>query len=218
MEKSDCGRTSRASGASSCRISASLPWLPLAITTVRMLAVAVIVGVPVYLERVRDMARRSAAEADAGLTLAVLRRNLCRKYLRDTRLGELEHLPQLLDAEGMTFRGTLHLDQPPGFVHDDVHVRLRFRVLGIIKVEDRLPAIDADRDCRDLSVHRVRLEHPRLQEPIHREPQCNVGSADGRGARTAVRLQHIAIEGNGALPECIQVYGGPQGAPDQALD
>ena len=43
----------------------------------------------------------------------------------------------------------LHLDEPAVAGHDDVHVDLRARVLGVVEVEQRLPVDDADRDRGD---------------------------------------------------------------------
>src|SRR5690606_42741 len=118
----------------------------------------------------------------------------------------------------MAFRRALHLYQPARFVHDDVHVGLRFRVLGVVEVENRPPAIDADRNGSDLPVHGVRFELPGLEERVPCQPQRNVGSAYRCGTCTSVRLQHIAIQGYSALAKRFQVDCGPERTPDQALD
>lgn len=48
--------------------------------------------------------------------------------------------------------------------------------------------------------------------------QCDPGAGDRGATRAAVSLQDIAVEGDLALAESVQVDHGAQGASDQALD
>src|SRR5437773_9979467 len=43
-------------------------------------------------------------------------------------------------------------------------------------------------------------------------------AGDGGGARAAIRLQHVAIDGDGALAERLEVRHRPERAADQPLD
>ena len=101
---------------------------------------------------------------------------------------------------------------------DDVHVDLRHLVLDVLEVEPGDAADDADRDGGDLVAdrpgHQIALE----RQLAEGEDGGHVGAGDRRGAGAAVGLQHVAVEGEGAVGERRQVDGGAQAAADQALD
>src|SRR5690242_6905454 len=54
-------------------------------------------------------------------------------------LREVEQLAEELARERILLRRRLHLDQPPVAGHDDVHVGVGGRVLGVVEVEHRRP-------------------------------------------------------------------------------
>ena len=56
------------------------------------------------------------------------------------------------------------------------------------------------------------------QQLVHGVLRGDEGAGDGRRARAAVGLQHVAVEVDGALAQLLQVEHGAQRAADQALD
>src|SRR3954451_8990188 len=74
---------------------------------------------------------------------------LCGDELFDAAGRELEQLVEARARERRPLRGRLHLDERGVAGHDDVHVDLGRRVLGIVEVEQRGAVDDADRDRGD---------------------------------------------------------------------
>ena len=61
--------------------------------------------------------------------------------------------------------------------------------------------------------HRARLHHA-----AHRETHGDECAGDGRGARAAVGLNHVAVEEDGALAQLLHVGDGAQRAADEPLN
>src|SRR5690606_3974840 len=55
-------------------------------------------------------------------------------------------------------------------------------------------------------------------QPAHGIDQGDIGTGDRGGARAAVGLQHVAVEGDGAFAQRVAIDAGAQAAADQALD
>ncbi len=116
-------------------------------------------------------------------------------------------------VNGLPLGGRLHLDEAAVRGHDDVHVRLRGRVLRVVEVEQR-PALDhADRDGGDLAAERLREP-----EAVECARGGDVRARDRSAARAAVGLDHVAVEPEGALAERLEVAHRPQRTSDQPLD
>src|SRR5690606_25343594 len=62
------------------------------------------------------------------------------------------------------------------------------------------------------------LDRARGDQTVDRIDQRYVGARDRRGAGTAVGLQHVAIERDGALAEQLAIDAGAQRTADQSLD
>ena len=118
----------------------------------------------------------------------------------------------------MALGSALYLDESAAAVHDHVHVRFRVRIFGVVQVEHRCAAVDAHGHGRDLAVEWVRAYGPPLQQSVDGIRQGHEPASDGRRSSTAVRLQHIAIDGDGAFPKPFEVHHRSQGPADQALD
>jgi hypothetical protein len=108
----------------------------------------------------------------------------------------------------VAFGGPLHLDEPPRVVHHDVHVGLRFGVLGVVEIEHGLPAEDADRDGRNLPVNGTARDLAALDEPGSCERQCDIATRDRGRARAAVGLQDVAIDRDRVFAERVAVDDG----------
>src|SRR5437016_14431841 len=124
----------------------------------------------------------------------------------DAALGDGEERVQPRAAEGHLLGRTLHLHELAAAGHDDVHVHLGARVLGVAEVEHRLPLDDADAYRGDVVADRRRWLLPRdLRDRVgHRDE----ASGDRRGARAAVRLDHVAVHPHRALAELGAVDDG----------
>jgi hypothetical protein len=62
---------------------------------------------------------------------------------------------------------SLDLDETSGVVHDDVHVRFRFGVLGVVEIEHGLAAKMPTDTARDLTVDGTARDLAALDEPRH---------------------------------------------------
>ena len=67
-------------------------------------------------------------------------------------------------------------------------------------------------------MNRAVAQHALAHQRIDRVDQRDVAAGDGRGARAAVGLQHVAVDGDRALAERLQIDHGAQRTADQALD
>ena len=114
--------------------------------------------------------------------------------------AEVDHHVELLAGERLALGRRLDLDEAAVRGHDDVHVRLRGRVLGIVEVEHR-PAVDhPDRDGGDLAGQRLREP-----EAVERPVGGHVGARDRGAARAAVGLEDVAVEPERPLAERPEV-------------
>src|SRR5438132_1347956 len=128
----------------------------------------------------------------------------------DAALGDGEERVQPRAAEGHLLGRALDLHELAAAGHDDVHVYLGARVLGVAEVEHRLPLDDADADRGDAVTDRGRwLEPGDFRDRVgHRDEAAR----DGGGPRAAVRLDHVAIHPHRALAELGAVGGAGHGA------
>src|SRR5947199_109598 len=83
----------------------------------------------------------------------------------DAALGDGEERVQPRAAEGHLLGRALHLHELAAAGHDDVHVYLGARVLGVAEVEHRLPLDDADADRGDAVKDRGRCMADYLGRP-----------------------------------------------------
>ena len=118
----------------------------------------------------------------------------------------------------MALGRALQLDEATTIGHHDVHVGLGLGVLGVVEIEHRRPFVQPDRHRRDLPVQRAAGQLAPRQQPRNGIRQRDVGTGDRRRARTAIGLQHVAIERDGAFAKRLEVDDRAQAAADQALD
>src|SRR5256712_22653 len=134
----------------------------------------------------------------------------------DAALGDGEERVQPGAAEGHLLGRALYLHELAAAGHDDVHVHLGARVLGVAEVEHRLPLDDADADRGDAVTDRGRwLEPGDFRDRVgHRDEAAR----NGGGPRAAVRLDHVAVHPHRALAELGAGDDGAQGPADEPLD
>ncbi len=133
------------------------------------------------------------------------RLQLQREQLGRTGGCQVEHQIELMPAERVSLRGSLDLHESAAIVHDDIHVRLSLRVLGVVEIEHGCAPHDADGDSRYLAVDRARRDHPALQKLLACVNQRHVCAGNRRGASSTVGLQNIAIDRHGSLAERFEI-------------
>src|SRR5690606_17589021 len=89
---------------------------------------------------------------------------------------------------------------------------------AVLEVEPGLAVDDADAHGSDELPHRMLRREPAVDDPGAGIVERDRGARDGGGAGPAVRIEHVAIDDDGALAEALQVDGGAEGAADEALD
>src|SRR5690606_13901096 len=140
----------------------------------------------------------------------------------DALFGQGGHGIQLAAAERVALGGALQLDEAAAVVHHHVHVGVAVAVLGVIQVQDRHATVGADRH-RDHGADHGRapaalLDLAAAYQQFDRVHQRHVGAGDGGGAGTAIGLDQVAIQGDGAFAQRLAVDARAQAAADQALD
>jgi len=138
--------------------------------------------------------------------------------LADTLFGEVEHLVELGAGVGVLFGGGLGFDEAAVGQHDDVHVDGGAGVFFVTEVEQGVAVDDADGGCGDHLFERRGLEGAGGDELRESDGEGDGGSGDGGGAGSAVGLEDVAVEDDGALAEGLHVDDAAQGAADEALD
>src|SRR5271165_2530 len=138
--------------------------------------------------------------------------------LGDALTGEGEEAGEFRVVEGDFLGGGLELDESAGTGHDDVHVDVGARVFVVAEVEHGFAGDDADAGGGYRGDDRERLYRLELDQLAQRENQSDVGAGDGRGARSAVGLEDVAIDDDGAVAECGRIDDRAKGASNQALD
>src|SRR5690606_5397310 len=104
---------------------------------------------------------------------------------------------------------------------DDVHVGLGGDVLDVGQVEDGLSVDDADAHRGDgVGEHRgaALFDGAVLEPPRDGVGERDVGAGDGGGARPTVRLEDVAVQDDGVLPERADVDDGAQRTADEPGD
>src|SRR6516165_11280536 len=194
MPSAPAETVSIAKGAKSAAISSTLPVLWLAMTS------------------------RSPVKGRAIASARVERRALMPSELGDPRPGEPQHFGEQRLVERGTLGRRLNLDDPAGASQHEIRVGFGLGVLGIIEVEHRRPGDDPAGDRSHAVAQWQAGQEPARDQPLARLVQSHIAASHRRGAGTAIRLQHVAIDADLALAEPGQVDDRAQAAPDQPLD
>src|SRR5437588_2049856 len=169
---------------------------------------------PIAPPRTAASASRSTTSHEASVgTLCIERALLGLSDLSDPGLGEIEQLVEGAPPEGRLLGGRLHLDELAAPGHDDVHVHLGRRVLGVVEVEHRRARDDPDRRGRNGPGERA--PQP---EAVERPVGGDVGPRDRGAPRAAVGLEDVAVDPQRPLAELLEVRHGTKRPADQALD
>ena len=142
--------------------------------------------------------------------------------LAHARLGQIQQPVQLAAGIALALTGALHLHVAhlaPGVPgHDHVHVHLGAAVLGIFQIQHTLAVHHAHGHRRHLT-HDGRIhQHAVVEELVHGQTQRRERAGDGRGARAAVGLNHVAVDVDRALAQPGQVARGAERAADEPLN
>ncbi len=101
---------------------------------------------------------------------------------------------------------------------DDAEVDLGGAVLGVVEVDHRRAADDADRHRRNEAAQRPLRQLLLLLHPQQRVVQRDDRAVDRRRARAAVGADDVAVDPQRDLGELLEIDGAAQRAADQALD
>lgn len=140
------------------------------------------------------------------------------QQLADAGFGEIHHGEQAVTGKCLALGGGLHLDETAVFGHDQVHIDFGLRIFLVSEIEEDGALDDADAGGGDELPEGRGFERAGGDHAIEGDGESSAGSGDGRGARTAVGLEDVAIEDDGALAERLQIDDSTQGAADEALD
>src|SRR3954471_3992430 len=138
--------------------------------------------------------------------------------LDDAVLREAEQRVELGARERDALGGSLHFHEAAVAGHHHVHVALGAHVFGVLEVEHRCAVDHSHRDRGDGPQNGMLLERAVRNETAARVVQRDPPAADRRGARAAIGLQDVAVDGELHLGHHAQVGGGAQRTADEALD
>ena len=125
---------------------------------------------------------------------------------------------QLIMAESPAFPGSLQFDKLPPLIHDEIHIHLGGAVFLIAQVQAGFIPDNAGADRRHLVYNRADQQFLFPDQAVHRACQRHHCAGNGCGPGAAVRLQHIAVQGNRPLSQRFQVHRLAERTPDQPLD
>src|ERR1700722_19136018 len=143
---------------------------------------------------------------------------LCGMQLRDALRRKVQQLVEFMAAKRVAFCGALDFDKRAAAVHDDIHVGFGVRILRVVQIKNRRASVNAHRHGSHLPVQRVCDDGASLEQSVDGIRQSHEAAGNRCGARAAVGLQHIAIDGHGALSQSLQIDDRAQRAADQALN
>src|SRR6185312_6543702 len=127
------------------------------------------------------------------------------KKLADTTRGEIEHGIELVAAKRVSFRRTLNFHESAAVIHHDIHVGFGLRILSVVEIQHRDAGENAYGDRRDLPVKRARYDRALLDQRFTSVRQRQVSASNRRSTRAAVGLEDIAVDGNGAFTERLEI-------------
>jgi hypothetical protein len=95
----------------------------------------------------------------------------------------------------------LDLDERTAVVHDDIHVGFGLGVFRVVEIQHRDAADNTNRNGGHLSMQRVRRDQAALHQRFACSSHGDVAAGYGGRPRSAVRLQDVAVDSDGALAE-----------------
>src|SRR5207249_1877811 len=159
---------------------------------------------------------RTALELEDALGTRFEGAALERDEATDAPLGDRQERVEPGAAERHLLGSSLHLDELAGAGHDDVHVDLGARVLHVMQIEHPRAVNDAAADRADaVAERRRRLQAGRARDRVGHGDEA---AGDGRRARAAIGLDHVAVHPHGALADLASIDDGPQRSADEPLD
>ena len=137
-------------------------------------------------------------------------------------LAQREQPGKLFFVKRASLAGALHFNIAHFAVrfarHDHVHVHLRAGILHVFQIQRRHVVHDAHAHGRHLP-HDGRIHNqPALHQLVARQRQRRERARDGRGARAAVGLKHVAVDVNRSLAQSGQIARGAKRTADQPLN
>src|SRR6516162_8820939 len=116
------------------------------------------------------------------------------------------------------FRRRLHFYDFLAAGDDEVHVHIGARVFLIAQVEQNGAIYNADAGCSHVVANWRHGQRAGRDHGGHGEAHGDKSPGYGRGARSSVGLDHVAVDEQRALAQLVRVGDGTQRAPNQSLD
>ena len=160
----------------------------------------------------RDHKRRFGAQMPLGFRQRIL---LLLHQRADTLRAHIQQRIQFRLREGASLARALQLNELALFVHDDVHIHLRAAVFLIAQIDAGRIIHHADGNCRDLMRNRRAQELALVQQLADRAHERHHCAGNRRGARSAVGLQHVAVQRDGTFAQRRQINRLTQAASNQ---
>src|SRR5256886_1015753 len=131
---------------------------------------------------------------------------------------QLEHLLHLFRLEWFLLGGSLDLDETSVLREHAIHVRLGGEIFEVVEVKPGLPLHDADADRRNEMLDGQHPQQVALDGLLQGEVERDESTGDRRSPRTAVGLQDVTVDHDGALAHQGHIDGSAERATDQPLD
>src|ERR1700730_5928135 len=143
---------------------------------------------------------------------------LAEDQLLDALVREREHRIELRAIVRNALRGRLQLDEALVLRHHTVQIGGGLEVFGVVKIEPRRSVDDAAAHRGEILANCDLVDHPRVLHALDRHVQRAERTGNRSGARAAISLQHIAIEGDRPLADLAHVNRRAQRPADQPLN
>jgi hypothetical protein len=133
------------------------------------------------------------------------------------RLGHFEKTQEIFPRKDVTLAGSLNFHVFSPFVQNHVAIYFGSTVFVIIKIEKQTPPYSSHTYCSHEESEgdaRQGTFAPKASEGIR---QSYEGSGNGSGTGASIRLEYIAIDPDGALPQKRKIHRSPKRASDKAL-
>src|SRR5882724_2552021 len=140
------------------------------------------------------------------------------EQLTNPLLSNFRHALHLFTGEGSALRRSLHFDKFAGAGHDKVHIDIGPAVFLVRQIQKNFAVDDAHTHSCNRIFDRIRSENSLRQPSSNSFPKRHVGARDRRRPRTAIGLDHVAIDPDRLFTEALQISNRPEAPTDEPLN
>ena len=175
-------------------------------------------GIMLPVERSRGWTLPSYPRMEDDSSIPAQNRSLRREDSLQATFGQVQQAVELRSGVASFFRRRLGLDQASIGGLDHIHIDFGLRVFFITEIEQRRAFDDADGSGGDELFHGRLGQRSGFDQGFERDGEGHRRAGDGSGTRSAVGLDHVAVEDDGTLAKSLHVDDRAQAAADEALD